>query len=427
MIVIFIHQNFPAQYLHIARRLASQPENEIYFVTQENGNEVAGLRKLIYTPVLPAVSTCHAYTATFDAAVRTGIAAMEACRYLRESGVVPDLVVGHCGWGETLFVKEVFPGVPLLSYFEFFYHPEGADVGFDEEFSPCCEDDSARLQVRNAVSRLSFAGCDWGHTATDWQRSLFPVAMQQRITTVHEGVDTAKVKPDPKAWIGLARHNTRLTRADKVITYVARNLEPYRGFHILMRALPEILRRCPDAHVLIVGGDGISYSNPPPYGATYREMMLAELADKLDIGRVHFLGQVPYGTYLNVLQVSSAHIYLTYPFVLSWSLLEAMSAGCLVIGSTTAPVLEVLRDRENGLCVDFFAIDGLCDRVEEALNHPRRMQALCDAARETVIRDFDLHTATLPRWELLLNELAGGRLPLESPPSPGLAMQVNQR
>jgi glycosyltransferase involved in cell wall biosynthesis len=427
MVIIFVHQNFPAQYLHIVRRLAEQADNQVYFITQANHNELPAVRKLVYKPNLPAISICHAYTVAFDTAVRTGTAVADTCRGLREGGVVPDIVVGHCGWGETLFVKDVFPNVPLLSYFEFFYHPQGADVGFDLEFAPQLAGDGARLRVRNTVNRLSFAESDWGHTATPWQRSLFPVAMQARISALHEGVDTERIKPDGTAWIRLARENILLTRQDEVITYVSRNLEPYRGFHIFMRALPEILRRRPRAHVLIVGGDGLSYSDPPPYGGTYREMLLAEVGKRLDLDRVHFLGQVPYETYLNVLQVSSVHIHLTYPFVLSWSFLEAMSAGCAVVGSATPPVLEVLRDRENGLAVNFFSIDQICDRVDEILDHPDRMQAIRDAARATAIREFDLKGVTLPRWDQLLNTLVERRLPAEQPPDPGLATQVNQR
>jgi glycosyltransferase involved in cell wall biosynthesis len=427
MIVLFIHQNFPAQYLHIVRHLAERPETQVYFITQESRNEMEGVQKLVYSPARPAISTCHPYTATFDAAVRTGEAVLHTCQGMLENNIVPDLVVGHSGWGETLFVKQAFPRAPLLSYFEFFYHTTGADVGFDSEFAPSSPGDGARLQVRNAVTRLSFAESDWGHTATEWQRSLFPVAMQSRITSLHEGIGTERIKPDADAWIVLGREGIRLTRSDQVISYVARNLEPYRGFHIFMRSLPEILRRHTSAHVLIVGGDGLSYSDPPPYGATYREMMLTEMGDKVDLSRVHFLGQVPYETYLNVLQVSTVHIHLTYPFVLSWSFLEAMAAGCVVVGSATAPVLEVLRDGENGLAVEFFAVDQICDRVSMVLEHPNRMQAIRDAARATVLRDFDLRTVALQRWDRLLNELIDGTLPQEQPASPGPAMRVNQR
>ncbi|MGA2049490.1 MAG: glycosyltransferase family 4 protein [Terracidiphilus sp.] len=427
MIILFIHQNFPAQYLHIVRHLAANPENQVYFITQENRSEMPGVHKLVYSPVRPAVSTCHPYTATFDAAVRTGAAVLDTCMRMLEDNIVPDLVVGHSGWGETLFVKQAFPNTPLLSYFEFFYHSSGADVGFDPEFAPSSAGDEARLQVRNAVTRLSFAESDWGHTPTNWQRGLFTVSMQARITSMHEGIDAERIKPDDNAWIMLGREGLRLTRSDQVITYVARNLEPYRGFHVFMRTLPEILNRHPSAHVLIVGGDGLSYSDPPPHGATYREMLLAEVGDKLDLSRVHFLGQVPYETFANVLQVSTVHVHLTYPFVLSWSFLEAMAAGCVVVGSATPPVLEVLRDGENGLTVDFFAADQIADRVSMVLDHPDRMQAIRENARATVLRDFDVHTVTLQRWDRLLNELAAGTLPQEQPASPGLAMQVNQR
>jgi glycosyltransferase involved in cell wall biosynthesis len=251
--------------------------------------------------------------------------------------------------------------------------------------------------------------------------------MQARISALHEGVPTQRIRPDPTAWIKLARKNILLTRADEVITYVSRNLEPHRGFHIFMRALPEILRRRPRAHALIVGGDGLSYSDPPSCGGTYREMLLAEVGARVDLDRVHFLGQVPYEVYLNVLQVSSVHIYLTYPFVLSWSFVEAMSAGCVVVGSATAPVLEVLRNRENGLAVNFFSVEEICDRVDEVLDHPDRMQAVRDAARSTAIRDFDINAVTLPRWDQLLKALVERRFLVEQPPDPGLATQIDQR
>jgi glycosyltransferase involved in cell wall biosynthesis len=427
MIVFFIHQNFPAQYLHIARHLAQVPQNRIYFITQSEQNQLPRVIKLIYKPDLPPTSGCHAYTAPFDAAVRTGAAVAEVCRKLRDGGIVPDLVVGHAGWGETLFVKDIFPEVPLLANFEYFYHHVGADVGFDAEFGQQRSEDSARLKIRNALNRVSFAACDWGHTATAWQRSLFPKTMQKHLTLLHEGVDTAVVHPEPQAWLKLAREDIVLTREDEVITYTARNLEPYRGFHVFMRALPEILRRRPRAQVLIAGDDGTGYGDPPPGGATYRALLQAELADQLDLSRVHFLGHIPYELYKNLLQVSSVHVYLTYPFVLSWSFIEAMSAGCLILGSATNPVLEVLSDGENGLAVDFFDVQAIADRIDEALDHPDRMQALRDAARATAIRDFDLESRILPQWLELFGTLIEGRRPPAQRPSAGLATRGRLR
>ncbi len=428
MIVVFIHQNFPAQYVHVARHLARLPQNTVFFITQTPHSELPRVIKLVYKPDRPPDSSgCHAYTASFDLAVRTGVAVANVCRTLLAQGIRPDIIIGHCGWGETLFVKNVFPDVPLLANFEFFYHPYGADVGFDAEFASACVDDSSRLQVRNALNRLSFANCDWGHTATRWQRSLFPASMQPQISLLHEGVDTARVKPDPDAWLKLASTGVVLRRRDEVITYVARSLEPYRGFHIFMRALPHILRRRPRAHVLIAGGDGVSYGEPPPGGGSFRQFMLAEVGERLDHERVHFLGHLPYDVYLNLLQVSSVHVYLSYPFVLSWSFVEAMSAGCLLLGSATAPVLEVLRDRENGLAVDFFAIEAICDRIDEIFDHPDRMQDLREAARATAIRDFDLDSFTLPRWLDLIKTLAAGDQPSPQPPHPGLGTQRQLR
>ncbi len=411
MIYLFIHQNFPAQYVHLARHLSAQRGNRVYFITQANANTIDGVQKIVYRPELPALSSCHPYSSAYDKAVRTGVAVMEACRTLRAEGVVPDIVVGHSGWGETLLVKDVFPRTPLLSYFEFFYHAQGVDVGFDPEFSPARDDDGPRLRLRNAVSLMSFANCDWGHTATAWQRSLFPADMQARLTALHEGVDTDAVRPNPLAWLKLGRSDSVLRHGDEVITFVARNLEPYRGFHWFLRALPEILRRRPRAHAVVVGGDGVSYGSLPPYGGTYREMLLAELGERLDHARVHFLGQVTRETYINILQVSSVHVYFTYPFVLSWSLLEAMAAGCLVLGSNNPPVTEVLRDRQTGLTVDAFDSEAVCNRVVEVLETADRMQATREAARASVVQDYDLRTHVLPRWEVLLQRVASGSHP----------------
>jgi glycosyltransferase involved in cell wall biosynthesis len=410
MKILFLHQNFPAQYRHLVRRLANRPENEIYFITQANANAMRGVTKIVYKPVLPAQSTCHPFSIDVDRAIRTGLAAAEACRALRARGIRPDIVIGHNGWGETLFVKDVFPDAPLLSYFEFFYHAHGVDVDFDPEFVSVFGD-PARLRTRNAVNLMGFHAADWGHTATSWQRSLYPGDMRRRITAIHEGVDTRRAKPDPDARFKPPRYDRKLTRHDEVITYVARNLEPYRGFHVFMRALPEILRRRPRAQVIVVGGDGVSYGSPPPVGGSYRDWLQQELRDSLDWARVHFLGQVPYETYLRVLQVSSAHVYLTYPFVLSWSFLEALASGCLVIGSKTAPVLEILEDRINGLLVDFFSADELADRVDEVLDAPDRLQGLRDGARQTAVTRFDLTTRQLPKWEQLVDDLVNGRRP----------------
>lgn len=410
MIFLFIHQNFPAQYRHLARHLANAPGNTVYFITQPNGNEILGVKKITYTKEAVRRQDCHPLTVDIDDAVRTGIAVAGTCRALKEQGIRPDIVIGHNGWGETLFVKDVFPEVPLLSYFEFFYRVHGADVDFDPEFTQIFAD-PFRLRTRNAVNLMGFDAADWGHTATKWQRSLYPAALQQRITVMHEGVDTEIARPDPNAWINMDAKKLVLSRDDEVLTYCARNLEPYRGFHVFMRALPMILKRRPKAHVVIVGGDEVSYGSPPLPGTTYREMLIREVGNRLDFARVHFVGQIPYSLFISLMQVSSVHVYLTYPFVLSWSFVEALACGCLVLGSATAPVLEFLTDGVNGLTVDFFSPRALADRVDEVLEHPDRMEALRLAARQTAVEKFDLAQKQLPRWERLIDDVVNRRRP----------------
>jgi glycosyltransferase involved in cell wall biosynthesis len=409
MIILFIHQNFPGQYRHLVRHLADVPGNRVYFITQPNQNRMVGVETITYLlPPVPPLN-CHPFTVDFDIAVRHGMAVVEACRHLASLGVRPDIVCGHSGWGELLFVKDVFPDAPILSYFEFYYHFSNVDVGFDREF-PASSLDPFRLRAKNAVNLLSFDAVDWGNAPTHWQRGVHPPELRSRISVVHEGVDTERVKPNPDSWLVLQREGIRLTARDEVVTYVARNLEPYRGFHIFMRAVAEILRRRPRTHIVIVGGDGVSYGPPAGRGTTFRELMLNELGLWAE-SRIHFLGQIPHDAYLKLLQISSAHVYLTYPFVLSWSFIEAMAAGCAIVGSATPPVMEVLKDRENGLLVDFFSPRTIADRVDEILDDPDRRGDLRAAARRTAVRDFDLKTRQLPRWCALIDDLVQGRRP----------------
>jgi glycosyltransferase involved in cell wall biosynthesis len=417
MIYLFIHQNFPAQYKQIVRHLADQPENIVYFITQNNTNFMVGVKKLVYKVDFPKTLNCHPYSVDFDIAVRTGLSVAQVCQTLQQQDIIPDLIAGHCGWGETLFVKDVFPLTPLLSYFEFFYHFSSVDVDFDPEY-PADSRAAFRLRTRNAVNLLSFDATDWGNTPTKWQRSLHPPEMRTRLTTIHEGVDTYVAAPDPKAWVKIGDNGLILKTSDEVITYIARNLEPYRGFHILMRAAREILRRRPKARLVVIGGDDVSYGQPHPSGETFRTIMMNEVGQDLPIDRIIFAGQVSYEVYLNILQVSSAHIYLTYPFVLSWSFIEAMSCGCAIIGSETPPVMEVLKDGENGLAVDFFSPTAIADRVDEILDHPTRMQHMRDSARQTAVSRYDFKTVVLPRWLSLMDDLMSGRRPItEFPPT----------
>jgi glycosyltransferase involved in cell wall biosynthesis len=407
---LFIHQNFPGQYVHLVRHLAAQRRHEILFITQPNSNEMEGVRKLTYPRDERLRVNCHAYSVEFDRAIYAAAQVAEICREQASRGFWPDLVIGHSGWGETLFVKDVFPGVPVLANFEFYYHYQGVDVGFDAEFASVFQD-PLRLRARNTTNLLAFEACDWGHCATQWQRSLYPESMRTRMTAIHEGVDTDIVRPNLAARFTIPGSPRTLTRRDEIITYAARNLEPYRGFHVFMRSLPELLRLRKRAQVVIAGGDGVSYGMPPPPKSSFREMMLLELEGRLDLNRVHFVGRLEYHDYLNLLQVSSAHIYLTYPFVLSWSFIEALASGCLIVASNTPPVLEILREGVNGRAVDFFSHGALAEQIAAVLERPSEAKKLRDGARATAVTHFDLKKVLLPRWEKLIGDLAAGRRP----------------
>ncbi|MEA1672450.1 glycosyltransferase [Nitrospirillum sp. BR 11163] len=331
---------------------------------------------------------------------------------LGRQGFIPDVICAHPGWGEALFLKDVYPEAKLLAYLEFFYNARGADVGFDPEF-PGTLDDTFRIRIKNSVLLHGLQAMDWGVTPTRWQAQRFPADVQHRITTLHDGVDTDLVRPDPTATLTVmpegASTPLTLRPGDEVVTFVNRNLEPYRGFHTFMRALPELLRRRPNAQVVILGGDQVSYGSHPVGHPHYRAQYLAEVGAHLDMSRIHFLGKVPYTTFLSALHVSAVHVYLTYPFVLSWSLMEAMAVGCLVVASDTAPVREVVRGGRNGLLVDFFSAGQLADTVAGALDNPGRVERLRRRARETILARYDLEAVCLPAQMRLIEDLAAGR------------------
>jgi len=406
MRVLFIHQNFPGQFKHLAQHYAARSGNEVVFITQRSDGEIPGVRKAVYTNHREPTQGIHRYCKGFESAVIAGQSAARQALALREEGFVPDVIVAHPGWGEALYMKDVFPETPLLNYCEFFFHPVGADTGFDPEFQREPDvDEAAAVRTRNAPHLLNLEIADWGLTPTRWQWQQHPAAYRPKISVIHEGIDTQAMAPDPDARVTFGRGDV-LGRDDEVVTFVARNLEPYRGFHIFMRAVERIARRRPRAHFVVIGGDETSYGQAPRDGRTYRERMLAEV--DVDLSRVHFLGRVPRGQFRQVLQISSVHVYLTYPFVLSWSMLEAMACGCAVVGSATPPVEEVITDGHNGLLVDFFSPQHVADRVDEVLDHPDRMQRLREAARATIQDNYDLASVCLPRQLRLIDTLAAG-------------------
>ncbi|MHB8354143.1 MAG: glycosyltransferase [Burkholderiales bacterium] len=378
------------------------------FLTQRRDATLPGVRNIVYQPARPVTRDIHHYLRDTEAGVLNAQAVARAAWDLKAAGFHPDVMVGHNGWGEIWYLKEVFPTTPLLGYFEFFYRLHGADVDF-EPGATLIPDHGPRLRTKNLGNLLGLDQVDAGQCPTLWQKSGYPVRYHPLLHVIHEGIDTGTVAPSPTARVTLPSTNAlTLTSADEVITYVARNLEPYRGFPSFLRSLPAILARRPEAQVVFVGGEEVRFGPPLPNGQTYRQQLLEELDGSLDLSRVHFVGKVPYATFLSILQISTVHVYLTYPFVLSWSLLEAMAAGCLVVASRTAPVTEVMTDGENGLLVDFFSPPEIAERVGTALSNREAMKPLRAAARQTIVERYDLHTICLPQQLALLERLRCG-------------------
>jgi glycosyltransferase involved in cell wall biosynthesis len=397
---LFVHQNFPGQFRHVASALADSPEHQVVGVgALESIRDRPILHPKIQTLAYPfdrlASAQTHGYVRGYEVQVYRAQAVARLALELKASGFSPDVMVAHPAWGEAMFLGDIFPHAKLIVYCEFFYHGTGSDLGFDPEF-PSSLDDQLRVRIRNSAQLVSLEAAHAGISPTAWQRSQYPAGLQSTIQVLHEGVDSARLAPDPAAVF--ERDGLRLGCADEVITYVARNLEPYRGFHTFMRALPEILRARPRARVLIVGGDEVSYGVSAPGGGTYRSLYCTELKDQIDWSRVHFTGKLPATDYLKVLQISSCHVYLTYPFVLSWSLVEALSAGCAVVASDTAPVREVIRDGDNGVLTDFFDARQLAHRVATVLETPDAYRDMRHRARAGVVAQFDLTTHCLPKW-----------------------------
>jgi glycosyltransferase involved in cell wall biosynthesis len=400
MKILFLHPNFPAQFRHLATVLGSDPQHQVVFGTKRQEGSISGVDKAIYNESRAVNPQTHHYVRNLESAVLQGQAVYRMGEQLKSQGFLPDIVYGHSGWGPTLLIKDVFPKAKLYCYFEWFYHAHGSDADFDPS-DPLTADDEARIRLKNAPILLDLCSCDRGLSPTKWQRQQFPPEYHSKIKVLHDGVDLNFFQPKPGAKLVLDSLNLDLSGVDELITYVARGMEPYRGFPQFMEAVALLQKRRPNTHVIVVGENRVAYGKNLPDGKTYKDLMLEKL--DLDLSRLHFTGLLPYNQYLQVLQASSVHVYLTRPFVLSWSMLEAMATGCVVLGSDTPPVKEMIEDGVNGLLVDFFSIEAIVERIEEVLDHQDRMADLRIKARETIEENYNLARLLPEHLEWLLN------------------------
>lgn len=389
--------------------------HEIVFITEPNASTIPGVRKVPYMKPRAASPDTHIIARELDMAGRRAEVVAGAAATLKALGFTPDIVIGHAGWGEMLNLCDVWPGVPMMPYMEFYYRTSGSDVTFDPEF-PIDSSDFPRIRAKNAVNHLTLDLAGHGVTPTEWQRSTYPDWAHGRIDLLWEGVNLDICAPDEKArHAALKIGDMGIRRADKLVTFVSRDLEPYRGVHPMMRALPDLMKARKDLKVVMVGGDNVSYGTGRADGKSWREFFLEEVRDRIDPARVVFPGRVGYDVYLSLLKRSDAHVYLSYPFVASWSLREAMAMGCAIVGGDTDPVKEFVTHGENGLVTSFFDPPALARTVLGAIEDKTLNQRLRTGARayaETRLRMSDYLDTFCQRIEAL----TGGRVRPEAAP-----------
>ncbi|WP_062229397.1 glycosyltransferase [Aureimonas frigidaquae] len=401
--ILFVHRHFPGQFKHLAATMARSGAYEVAALHGRPGMPamLEGVTLHEYVPARGSAEGVHPWVGHFESQVILGEAAYRKAVTLRAGGYMPDAIIGHPDWGELMFLRDAWPEARLGLYCELYGRPTQSHWDFDPEFAQAHRDAALITRIMNVPVELSFAQAAGGLSPTHWQADGFPAHMRPRITVAHDGIDTQRLVPHPGVTIQ-PRPGLALTRRDEVVTFVSRTLEPYRGFHRFLRALPELLRKRPRAHVIIVGRDREGYGSPPPEG-TWRALYEAELNASLPAEAracVHFVGTVPYDAFVAILQLSTVHVYLTVPYVLSWSLLEAMSAGCAIVASDTAPVREVVTHEKTGLMVDFFDTGALAGAIDRLLGDAPLRARLGTAARAHAVGNYDVRSCVpaQARW-----------------------------
>ena len=386
MHVLFVHRNFPAQFGHVARHLIHQRGWRCTFVSETPAGDVDGIRKIHYKPQGGATKATHYCSRTFENGVWHAAGVYESVRALRDE-LAPDLIVGHSGFGSTLFLPELWPGVPVINYFEYFYRPHGSDLDFRPEW-PAPPESFLRSRARNAMILLDLEYCTAGYSPTRWQHSLLPAAYAHKTRVLHDGIDTAiwHRRPDVVRGVG----STVLPPATRLVTYVSRGFESMRGFDIFMRTAKRIYTAYPDVRFIVVGSDRVCYGGDLAHikEKTFREHVLNQ--DDYDLDKFIFPGRLPPHELAALLSASDLHIYLTVPFVLSWSMLNAMACGAVVLGSRTAPVEEFITEGRTGRLADFCDVDGLAAAALDVLRDPAAYRPLGDAAAELIRQHYSV-------------------------------------
>lgn len=401
MNILFVHRGFPAQFKYLATLLSLEPHNKVLFITADNQAEIEGIHKLTYQVQENFVKSTNPYIVNIENAVMHGQAAAGIALELKKHGFKPDIIYGFSGWGSSLFIKDVYPDVPFLAYLEWFHDLKHEDCDLDGTLLD--EEKRGNFRCNNSHVLMTLDACDAGISPTQWQKECFPEEFHNKIEVIHDGIDTKFFQPDDDVKFFIKDPNIELTCKDEVITYGTRGMEPCRGFLEFMGAIKKVLSKRKNAHVVIAGDDIVCYSTKHA-DETYKEIMMKELDENLE--RVHFTGKLPPNEYLKLLQISSIHTYLTKPFVLSWSMLEAMSAGCLLVASDVAPVKEIVEDNVNGFLVDHLDINALADKIEYVLENQDKLKNIRENARQKIVEKYDM-VKVLPKQIELIENLIG--------------------
>jgi glycosyltransferase involved in cell wall biosynthesis len=407
MKILFIHRDFPGQFMHLARVLAMNSSNLVLFITSNEDIPGEGINKLVYKKPDKNSIPGSAYLKEYSEAVAHGQAAANIAAAMKKKGIIPDIIYAH-SWGSSMFMKDIFPDVPLLCYFEWFDNADGAAIGFDGNIPNL--DYRETIRSNTPYKLIDLYSCDAGISPTEWQKSQFPKEFHHKIKVIHDGVNTDICKPDENAKCKVQSvkyhcderkiQKREFTAKDEVITYATRGMEPMRGFVQFMEAVEILLKKRPNAHFVVAGKDKVCYGEPLKKG-TYKELMLKKL--NVNSNRVHFVEALDFDEYIRLLQISSVHFYSTYPFVLSWSLMEAMSTGCCIVASNTPPVTEMIKDNYNGLLFDFFNVNQIVEKIEYALDNKKEMQKIRENARKTIVENYSLKVLMPKQLEYIIN------------------------
>lgn len=405
MRILFVHNNFPGQYARIVRHLKGRGDVDMLSGSLASNKQQTPIKRVEYTPHREARKDIHPALSYTETSVIRGQAVYTAFIPVKAKGWNPDIILAHSGFGDGIFLKDLWPQAKYMPYFEWYYHTYGSDASFLDHGVPKKPDVELKIRMKNTAVLHDLAGMDWGQCPTEYQKSQFPPQFRERISVLHDGVDTEYFSPDNAATFSIG--DLVFQKGDPVVTYIARGMEPYRGFPQFMEAMAILQKRRPEVHVIIIGEDRVAYGAKRQDGKTYKEWALENLT--LDESRIHFLGQQPLRTLRDVLRISAAHVYLTVPFVLSWSMMEAMSAGALIVGSDTEPVREVITDGENGLLVPFFEPEALALRLADVLADQSHYAPLRERARALMLERYDMRSLT-KQYFSLIERVAKGQM-----------------